>query len=60
MNWIDKHSINCYFCGELVDERECYPADKLNNNDGGDACVDCFTQKITDEQMMEFLAGDWD
>jgi hypothetical protein len=41
--WIDKHSVNCYFCGALVDERECTPADEYNNNDGGDICRDCLT-----------------
>jgi hypothetical protein len=24
--------VNCYFCGELVDERECVPADPWNDN----------------------------
>ena len=36
-----KHSINCYFCGNLFDERECQPADKYNDNDGGDICPLC-------------------
>jgi len=40
-NWIDRHSVNCYFCDALVDERECSPADPYNNNDGGDICPDC-------------------
>ena len=38
---IDKHSVNCYFCGELVDERECTPADDLNEKDGGSCCQKC-------------------
>jgi hypothetical protein len=38
---IDKHSVNCYFCGELVDERDCVPADEFNDNDGGDCCRCC-------------------
>jgi len=38
---IDKHSVNCYFCGRLVDERECMSADEYNNDDGGDICPDC-------------------
>ncbi len=21
--WIDRHSVNCFICGELADEREC-------------------------------------
>lgn len=40
-NWIDKHSVNCYFCGELVDERDCMPADEWNRNDGGSICSKC-------------------
>ena len=35
------HSVNCYFCNELVDERDCTPADDYNNNDGGDICEPC-------------------
>ena len=38
LSWIDKHSVNCYFCDDLVDERECMPADIYNNYDGGDIC----------------------
>ena len=37
-NWIEKHSINCYLCGDLVDERDCIPADPYNDNDGGELC----------------------
>jgi len=40
-NWIEKHSVNCYFCGTLVDERDCLPADEYNGNDGGDICKHC-------------------
>jgi hypothetical protein len=41
---IDKHSVNCYFCNSLVDERECIPADRYNNDDGGDICPTCQTK----------------
>ena len=44
-NWIDKHSVNCYFCGELEDERNCRNADDWNNNDGGSICEDCQIEK---------------
>jgi len=37
----DKHSINCYFCNVLADERECLPADNYNEWDGGDICPKC-------------------
>lgn len=40
-SWIDKHSVNCYFCGTLCDERECIPADEHNDGDGGDMCPGC-------------------
>jgi hypothetical protein len=39
--WIEKHSVNCYYCNGLVDERNCLPADDYNNNDGGDICPSC-------------------
>jgi hypothetical protein len=40
-NWIDRHSVNCYICGRLVDERDCIRADEFNGGDGGDICIDC-------------------
>lgn len=43
--WIDRHSVNCYFCGELVDERDCSPANAYNNNDGGSICPKCLGEK---------------
>ena len=36
-----KHSVNCYFCGALADERECLPADDFNDGDGGTICGYC-------------------
>jgi len=44
-HWVEEHSVNCYFCGELVDERECMPADEFNDNDGGDICPDCLEER---------------
>lgn len=41
MSWMDKHSVNCYFCGKLFDEREGVPADQFNKNDGGTCCQSC-------------------
>jgi hypothetical protein len=38
---IDKHSVNCYFCNKLVDDRECIPADEFNDGDGGEMCPEC-------------------
>lgn len=38
---IDKHSVNCYYCGDLKDERECADAGDYNGNDGGSICRDC-------------------
>jgi hypothetical protein len=52
-DWIDRHSVNCYFCGKLVDERECQPADRFNNNDGGSICSECLKQKEHDHGEEE-------
>jgi len=43
MNWIDRHSVNCYKCGDLVDERDCVPNIKEHggNDDGGEICLRC-------------------
>ena len=40
-NWIDEHSVNCYFCGIEFDERDGINADEYNNNDGGTICPEC-------------------
>jgi FMN phosphatase YigB (HAD superfamily) len=37
----DKHSVNCYHCTKEIDEREGYPADPFNNDNGGTLCYDC-------------------
>jgi len=44
-NWIDKHSVGCYFCGILFDERDGQNADDYNGNDGGSICPDCLTKE---------------
>ena len=41
MSWHGKHSVNCYFCGNLFDERDGANADDFNDNDGGSICPDC-------------------
>lgn len=43
--WVDRHSVNCYFCGILFDERDGVPAGQWNNNDGGTACPECARQR---------------
>jgi hypothetical protein len=40
-----RHSVNCYFCGDLVDERQCQPADDYNGEDGGSICQLCLRSK---------------
>ena len=37
---IERHSINCFECGELVDERECFP--NPDKDEGGEICQHCF------------------
>lgn len=49
---IDRHSVNCYFCCELMDEREGFPADQYNHQDGGTICPKC-------KQILEDLAKGW-
>lgn len=34
---IDKHSVNCFICGNLCDERECMPG--IDNE--GSICPEC-------------------
>ena len=51
-----KHSVNCYFCGQLADERECLPADDFNNGDGGTICGYCeqnFKFKIIHDTLCD-------
>jgi len=43
-DWILKHSIGCYRCGVLMDERgDCVPNEKEygGNDDGGSLCPNC-------------------
>lgn len=44
-NWIEGHSVNCYFCGVSFDEREGQNADNYNDNDGGTICPKCLEAK---------------
>jgi len=39
--WVASHSVNCYFCGTLFDERDGIAADRWNSGDGGTACPTC-------------------
>ena len=49
--WIERPSVNCYYCNDLVDERNCVPADNYNNNDGGDICLACqITKPLATEE----------
>ena len=41
--------VNCYFCGEVFDERYTLNADPYNDGDGGEVCRGCL-QKILDNQ----------
>ena len=42
---VDRHSVNCYDCGALVDERDCIPGDEITG-DGGSLCKLCFERRI--------------
>jgi len=52
-DWIDRHSVNCYFCNELVDERLCMPADAFNGHDGGDICPDCLALRLQEQLPVD-------
>jgi hypothetical protein len=39
----EPRSVNCYFCGQHVDKRDCIPVDDFNGNDGGSQCHECST-----------------
>ena len=41
----DEHSVNCYFCGRLFDERDGVDADTMNGGDGGTACPECAKER---------------
>lgn len=55
-NWIERHSVNCYFCHTLIDERDGYPADEFNGNDGGTACPQCLKARQDAFDAQEELA----
>lgn len=44
-SWVDKHSVNCCVCNELVDERDCIP----NAEEGGDICPNCQKKGLDNE-----------
>ena len=50
---IDRHSVNRYFCGKLVDERDCINADEYNENDGGSICSECLDLKWNNNHERE-------
>jgi hypothetical protein len=54
--WIERHSVNCYFCGDLVDERECAAADAYNGEDGGDICPRCQERRVSISNRYEELS----
>lgn len=43
-SWIS-HSVGCYFCGTIFDEREGNHADQYNGGDGGSICPKCLEEK---------------
>lgn len=40
-------SVTCYFCGDMVDERNCSNADDYNANDGGSICAECIDKRTS-------------
>jgi hypothetical protein len=50
---VEKHSINCYFCSRLANERKYTPADEWNDNDGGGICPECLEEKQEERRRDE-------
>lgn len=50
-DWIDRHSVNCYYCGKLFDERESIGE---SPNDGGEVCPDCHWQMLFPKPLHSF------
>jgi len=47
---MDAHSVNCYDCGELVDERDCVNGDEYTH-DGGSLCPHCLAARKAREVL---------
>ena len=46
-------SVNCYFCGEIFDERYTINANPYNDGDGGEACRGCLKKlEITEVRVV--------
>jgi len=56
---MERHSVNCYFCNTLTDERECISADKYSGGDGGSLCQNCalFIDDAIDAVTYEVQRG---
>ena len=50
MCWIDRHSVNCYDCGALVDERDAVDGDEWTG-DGGSLCKECLAGRREGEDL---------
>jgi len=60
MSWLEKHSVNCYFCGKLFDERDGQNADSYNNNNGGSICPECLEKikkDVDKDANLDYLIG---
>lgn len=57
MTWQERHSVNCYYCGALVDERECQPADVYNHGDGGSICPECLVSRKRNRNKCGICGG---
>lgn len=53
--WIDRHSVNCYDCGSIVDERDCVDGDEYTK-DGGSLCQQCLERRLRMQETQKKLA----
>jgi hypothetical protein len=54
-SWVDKHSVNCFNCGLLVDERECI----VGNNNEGNICPKCQHPTQEKNNMTKHTPTPW-
>ena len=42
------NTVNCYFCGKEIRDRDATSADDYNGSDGGEMCQTCLAERVTE------------